>query len=183
MKKLVMMMLMVMSLGMAASASAGNTVKIFNPKVGGVALDWCKTWATDCGQPAADYYCKKKGYKKTVGHRKENNIGYTKILKTGQICNISTCDSFESIKCEKKDPVYKRYNKPKYNGVALDWCYTWANNCGAKPAKEFCKSKGHARGAFNFRKDNNVGHTKLMRTGQECNSPGCDSYKYINCKL
>jgi len=182
MKMLIIMALTMISLGMTSSASAADTVKIFNPKVGGVALDWCKTWAVNCGKPAADYYCRSKGHKKSVGFQKENNIGYTRILKTGQTCNAPGCDSFKSIKCEKK-PLFKRFNQPKTQGVALDWCYTWASNCGAKPAKEYCKSKGYPRGEFRYRKANNVGYTKIMRTGQICNSPGCDSYQYIDCKI
>jgi hypothetical protein len=180
MKKLMIVMFIVMGLGVMSTATAGNTVVITHPKVGGVALDWCKTWAAGCGKPAADYFCKARGYGKAVSFKKEADIGYTRIMKTGQICNSPGCDSFKFIKCSKSN--YKRFVRPKYQGVALDWCYTWASNCGTKSANEFCRSRGYPKGALGFKKENNVGYTKIMRTGQICNAPGCDSFRYIDCK-
>jgi len=183
MMKLIASVVMMMGLGMMNSVFAAPTVTYTNPKASGVALDWCKTWATNCGKPAADYFCQRKGHKKSVLYSKENNIGYTRILKTGQICNFPGCDSFKYIKCKKKSPVqFKRFTNPKYQGVALDWCYTWASNCGKKPANKFCKWKGYNKGVYRFKKRNNIGYTKIMRTGQICNSPGCDTYRYIDCK-
>jgi len=163
MKKLIASVIMMMGLGMISSAFAGPSITYTNPKVGGVALDWCKTWASNCGKPAADYFCKSKGHKKATLYQKENNIGYTRILKTGQICNAPGCDSFKVIRCKKKTPVqYKRFTHPKYRGVALDWCYTWASNCGKKPAKEFCKSKGYYKGVYRYVKRNDIGYTKIQ---------------------
>ncbi len=180
MKKFVVIPLVVLSFGFISNLNAGDTVSFSNPKVNGVALDWCKTWATDCGKPAADYFCQSNGYAKAVLFKKENNIGYTKILKTGRLCNKDFCDSFKVITCKKSN--YKRFVKPKYQGVALDWCYTWGSECGTKAANEYCKAKGYHKGALRFLKDNNVGHTKIMRTGQLCNANFCDTFKYIDCK-
>ena len=192
MKKLIVALFLVMGLSLITTASAGSTVKKFtNPKISGVALDWCKTWGQGCGKPAADYFCKKRGYDRATIFRIEKDIGYTRIIKSGQICNSPGCDSFKFIQCKKADykplnkpnkVAHKRFNKPKYKGVALDWCYTWGDKCGAKSANEFCKSRGYPKGARNFVKENNVGYTKIMRTGQICNSPGCDSFLYIDCK-
>jgi len=180
MKKLMVMIFMVISFGLTSVATAGNTVVFTNPKVGGVALDWCKTWAVGCGKPAADYFCKVKGYNRAVYFQKEADIGYTRILKTNQICNSPGCDSFKFIRCKKSG--YKRFIRPKYHGVALDWCYTWNNRCGKKAANEFCRWRGYHKGASGFKKENNIGYTKIMRTGQICNMPGCDSFLYIDCK-
>lgn len=182
MKKLIASLVILMSMGVMSSAIAAPTVTYMNPKAGGVALDWCKTWGSNCGKPAADYFCVRKGHKKSVLHQKENNIGYTRILRTGQICNSPSCDTFKMIRCKKKTVQFKRIHSPKYQGVALDWCYTWASQCGRKPANKYCKSRGYHKGVLRFVKRNNIGHTKIMRTGQICNSPGCDSYKYIDCK-
>lgn len=183
MKKIMIAMLALIGLGVMTNAIAAQTINFKNPKAGGVALDWCETWATNCGKPAADYFCRAKGYKKSVSFSKKNDIGYTKILKTNQVCNSPGCDSFKFITCEKKPVSFKRFNKPQYQGVALDWCYTWASNCGTKAANEYCKSKGYNKGVSRFRKWENVGYTKIMRTGQICNSPGCDSFISIDCKL
>lgn len=184
MKKIIEVILFIsIGLGAAPSAFAEPTKTFTYPKTGGIALDWCKTWATNCGKPAADKFCSVKGYSKSISYKKENNVGYTRILQTGQICNAPGCDSFKFIKCKKKPAQqFKRFSNPKYQGVALDWCYTWARNCGATPAREYCKAKGYSKGALRYKKKDNVGYTKIMRTGQICNAPGCDSYRYIDCK-
>ena len=165
-----------------SSNLVGKTVKIINPKVGGIALDWCKTWGHGCGAPAANYYCRVKGYLYAVDFAKDPHIGYTKILKTGQICNANFCDSFKYITCKVKPVQFRRFHWPKYQGVALDWCYLWARNCGKKVADEYCKYRGYWKGALRYKKANNVGYTKIMRTGQICNANFCDSFEYIDCK-
>jgi hypothetical protein len=63
-------------------------------------LDWCLTWASDCGKPAADYYCKTKGHAQATGFKIDENIWKTRILKTGQKCTDPECDGFKYIDCE-----------------------------------------------------------------------------------
>ena len=72
----------------------------FNPKIGGVRLDWCRVWANQCVGPAATEYCQSKGYSLATSWKKDNNIGYTRIITTGQICNQPGCDGFKRIRCE-----------------------------------------------------------------------------------
>ncbi len=68
----------------------------------GLPLDWCLKWGTDCGKPSADYFCQKKGFRKSVKYKKAEDIGDTKIMKTGQLCKGKTCDGFAYIECEVK---------------------------------------------------------------------------------
>ncbi len=183
--KLILTLFIVISFNFISNLNASDMVRIDNPKVNGIALDWCKTWGINCGKPAADYYCQYKGFKEAVSFEKDEDIGYTKILKTGKICNANFCDSFKFIICKRheKFPKYKRFIKPKYDGVALDWCYTWGSSCGSKVATEYCKFRGYNKGFLRFEKEEDVGYTKIMRTGQICNNRGCDSFKYIDCKI
>jgi len=41
---------------------------------------------------------------------------------------------------------------------------------------------GISKGVKAYSKENNVGYTKIIRTGQICNNAGCDSFKFIDCK-
>ena len=68
----------------------------------GKRLDWCYRDAQDCGQPAADAWCKTKGYNRAVHFIKAVDIGVsspTQVISTGTVCNQSYCDGFSSITC------------------------------------------------------------------------------------
>ena len=73
-----------------------------NPRIGGVRLDWCRLWAQQCGRPAANAFCRRHGYVRSIAHRKAVNIGrwtQTRIIATGQICAANGCDGFRRITC------------------------------------------------------------------------------------
>jgi hypothetical protein len=77
-----------------------ESVTYNKPKVGSRRLDWCLTWATGCGKPAADYFCKKKGHDEATAFKIAEDIGKTRIMKTGQKCSEPMCDGFKFITCE-----------------------------------------------------------------------------------
>ena len=67
-------------------------------------LDWCRSWAKDCGKGAADAWCQYQGLEAASKFQIDENIGKaspTKIISTGQICNQGFCDGFKSIECYK----------------------------------------------------------------------------------
>ena len=67
----------------------------------GLRLDWCKTWGSNCGKPAADQFCSIKGYKTSIGHAIDPRIGLTRILQDNRmVCWGQPCDSFKYIICE-----------------------------------------------------------------------------------
>jgi len=91
-------------------ASLFNTIfprdqhKRFNfPSIDGIPLDWCHTWATDCGHIAAVAFCQKNGYADVVdvGPKAKPPQGVTKLISNGQICRGAFCDTFEYITCGK----------------------------------------------------------------------------------
>jgi len=75
-----------------------------NPRIGGVRLDWCRVWAQQCGRPAANAYCRRRGYNRASNYRKAVNIGRytnTRIISSGQICSGNFCDGFRRIRCSR----------------------------------------------------------------------------------
>ncbi len=81
--------------------SGGNTRTISNPKVNGIALDYCREWARNCGKPAADAWCRANGYKTSVDYAVTSDTPPTRIISTGKICDKSFCDRIVEIKCIK----------------------------------------------------------------------------------
>ena len=77
-----------------------DAVTYNKPRVGSRRLDWCLTWGANCGKAAADYFCKKRGYDEATAFKIAENIGLTRILKTGEKCTMPECDGFKYITCE-----------------------------------------------------------------------------------
>lgn len=76
--------------------------KFINPSIGGYRLDWCREWATDCGQPAANTFCQAKGFSQATAFTPAHDIGAatpTRVIGSGQICGEAFCDGFSSITC------------------------------------------------------------------------------------
>jgi hypothetical protein len=164
--------------------------KVFsNPKYKSLALDWCKSWANDCGKPAADAWCLKQGYESSSNFQIAEDIGEpTRIVTSNQICDEPGCDSFTKITCQKADldddegeTESVRFNKPMAGSRRLDWCLTWATNCGKPAANFYCKQKGY-NVATGFQIANDIGKTRILKTGEKCTDPACDGFRYIECE-
>lgn len=63
-------------------------------------LDWCQNWATDCGAPAANQFCKSKGFDVASSFAMAADIGNTRLIGTGAVCDQAFCDGFTSIVCK-----------------------------------------------------------------------------------
>lgn len=75
-----------------------------NPMVKQYRLDWCYRWAADCGQGAADAFCRSKGLRRAKAFEQDPDIGRrspTYVLGTGQVCDEGFCDGFKFIECEE----------------------------------------------------------------------------------
>lgn len=167
-------------LGFALPAMA---VVFTNPKWNGYALDWCAQFETNCGKPAADMYCQKKGYPSSTSFVKRSSVNVpTMTVGSNAICNpqYHTCDSFSSITCKE---TAKTFMKPTYNGYRLDWCLKFEQNCGAPAAKAFCQKKGFAN-MQSYQKDSSVSvPTMTIGSNAVCNPQYhvCDSFTYVRC--
>jgi len=81
-------------------------------------------------------------------------------------------------------PFTKTFVEPMYNGLRLDWCYSWATQCGAFAAKAYCVAHGYPK-VKSFGKASHIGtftKTRVFSTGQVCAGPNCDGFTFIKCK-
>jgi hypothetical protein len=68
----------------------------------GLRLDWCLNWATDCGKPVADTFCKRKGFSQgAASFEIAADIGSTRLIGTGAVCDQPFCDGFAHITCKE----------------------------------------------------------------------------------
>ena len=162
------------------------------PRINGYRLDWCREWAQNCGKPAADAFCRARGFRRSDGFSKDNDVGGydpTQIITSGQICADSGCDSFGHIQCVGRrgggggNQGARAFDRPRINGYRLDWCREWGQNCGRPAARAFCRAKGFRR-VMSFDKANNIGDrtpTQIITSGQICGDRGCDGFRRIVC--
>ncbi len=76
-----------------------------------------------------------------------------------------------------------KFNNPVYNGLRLDWCRVWANQCGGPAATAYCQWKGYSH-AVSWSKANNIGvsqSTRVISSGAVCSQAACDGFKWIRC--
>lgn len=76
------------------------------------------------------------------------------------------------------------FDRPMYQGNRLDWCVTWAQNCGKPAADAYCRHQGFTH-ATRFEQAPNIGgrrSTRLIGTGAICDQPACDGFRFIRCE-
>jgi hypothetical protein len=73
-----------------------------NPKWKGNRLDVCLQWGTNCGKPAADAYCRTKGFSEAFSFFQDLVPGDvpTRLIGTDEICTGSGCRGFQQIICQ-----------------------------------------------------------------------------------
>jgi hypothetical protein len=88
----------------APAPSAGNNSGTFvNPIYNGYRLDWCRTFETDCGAPAADAFCKAQGFAGLTAFKFQPRPGAeTMTIGQNSVCDPRWhgCDSFEFVRCK-----------------------------------------------------------------------------------
>ena len=153
------MSLALLSFGAYANSASAEFKQYDEPQYKHVALDWCKSYEKDCGQPAADAWCVLQGYESASKYSKADNVGYpTRTYSDSKICDEEGCDSFASIVCQKADAVeddsgsdYSEggydsvtYDYPKAGKWHLNWCLTYEHDCGKPAADYYCHAIGFA---------------------------------------
>jgi hypothetical protein len=70
-----------------------------NDKVFGI--DVCLNWGRNCGQPAADRYCRFVGYSRATQFSFRNDSPPTWVMGDNQTCAAAACDRFQQITCTR----------------------------------------------------------------------------------
>jgi|SRR5208283_3992767 len=84
---------------LAQTAAPPRTIA--NPKApNGYSVDWCLHWAAQCGQAAADQYCRINGH--PAGAQSFGTIAMrpTWVLGDNKVCDAPGCIGFTSIQCK-----------------------------------------------------------------------------------
>jgi hypothetical protein len=63
-----------------------------------VSLDFCREFGTNCGQAAANAFCRGQGERVAVAFQPAPRTGVTAVIADGRICG-PTCDGFRTIEC------------------------------------------------------------------------------------
>ena len=146
-------------------------------------LDWCLTWATNCGKPAADNFCKRRRFSGASNFAADPGVGHTRVSSTNQVCKGSFCTGFKFITCTGAIPHNQVFANPVWKGHRLDVCLTWATNCGKPAADAFCRNKGFAESIHSVA-DPEAGRskTRLIGTDQICDKNFCVGFQMITCR-
>ena len=73
------------------------------PKSGNYRVDICLHWGAECGQAAADEFCKSQNFASAAAFDYDNDVGAqspTLVLGDNKVCNTAACDAFKSIRCQ-----------------------------------------------------------------------------------
>ena len=64
-------------------------------------LDACRSWASDCGQAAADAFCRGRDPARPDAVRFETGVknAWTAVISSGALCRGEGCDGFASVTC------------------------------------------------------------------------------------
>ena len=87
-------------------AGAVETSQSFvSPVIKDFRLDWCRNWGVACGGPAAELFCKEKGFDKATRWSIEPNVGArgipTLVFGDGRLCQGPNCSGFRVIVCAR----------------------------------------------------------------------------------
>jgi hypothetical protein len=149
-------------------------------------LDWCFNWGSECGQPAADNFCKRRRFTGARDFAADPNIGRsepTRVSGTNQVCNQSFCTGFRFITCYGPIPHERVFANPTWNEYRLDACLRWGAECGKPAADAFCRKKGFSESFYSvLDPERGRSHTRLIGTNQICDKDICVGFQMIICK-
>lgn len=165
----------------AAEDKTYNAPRYFDDR-----LDWCLTWGTNCGKPAAVAWCNRRQFTDVVVFRAEvvGKSARTRLIGSNQVCSGQDfCTAFAYITCTGLIDRNRVFVNPVWKGYRLDVCLQWGTNCGKPVADAFCKTKGFSQ-SFHDVGDAAPGYaaTRLIGTDQVCDKPFCRGFQRIICK-
>jgi hypothetical protein len=89
-----------LSVGLARPADAEPRAKSFpEPQMNGAAVDWCQSWATNCGQAGADQFCRMQGFER-ASFWTEVLVDRTFVIGSNQFCQGQrACGALRKVVC------------------------------------------------------------------------------------
>jgi hypothetical protein len=73
----------------------------------------------------------------------------------------------------------RRFNLPRVNGLAVDRCSPWAENCGQGGADAFCQQQGYDRAyAWDLYRP---GRTWVLGSERRCDGGECQGLRFVDC--
>lgn len=90
------------ALVMLGEAAAQPQTQVFRaPSVHGERLDWCRNFGNNCGQAAADLFCREMRFERAVDFAFAPNLGRTLVFGDGRLCEAPQCGGFVHITCQR----------------------------------------------------------------------------------
>ncbi len=150
------------------------------PQTNGTYVDWCATFANNCGQGGADQFCRTQGYSRAASW----SWGYvdrTWVIGSSQYCESrGQCGALKDVVCAAGGSGQMSYPLPQLNGAYVDWCATFAASCGQGGADQFCRTQGYARASswsWGY-----TDRTYVIGSNQFCEARGqCGALKDVIC--
>ena len=69
------------------------------PRINGYRLDACYSWGKECGQPTADEFCRRQGFKSALRFEVVRGVKPTQVISSGEMCTVPACAGFLYITC------------------------------------------------------------------------------------
>jgi len=198
-RKITRAMALAAAAGALAGPAAADEIRIDNPLVDGVPVDWCRSWGQGCGWTGAHAFCRDRGYERALQYEIFTS-GRTYITSSDNFCTGPTCTAFQSVTCkmppgqtatapppmppttapEAARPARMRFDHPRNEGTPADWCSVRGLDCGWGGANKFCEFRGFDRAVdwSSYR----PGATKVLGEAAPCQGPGCVALRHVVCE-
>jgi hypothetical protein len=173
-----------------------------NPTINGIGVDFCLNWATNCGKPAADAFCRAQGYAEAGGYTYLENRPPTFVIGDLRVCDAPGCTRFTQIACQKtasaaatvppagqgqgqgqgqaKPASLRIQPVTGQGGLPLYECQTTNDQLCRQPvADAFCQQQGFAR-ATGFDVDSRKAKAETI-TGERCTRKKCRVFDWVVC--
>lgn len=183
----------------ATGAAAADVIRIDNPVVDGVPVDWCRAWGQGCGWQGAHAFCRDRGYERALQYE-IFTPGRTYLMSSDNFCSGPTCTGFLSVTCKMPPgqatavppnlppvtappparPSRVRFDHPRNDGAPADWCSVRGADCGWGGANKFCAFRGFDR-AVDF-STYRPGSSAVAGDNARCEGTSCVGLRHVVCE-
>jgi hypothetical protein len=113
--------------GRAASPDT-QTEYYVNPKMNGASVDWCASWATDCGQAGADQFCRSQGFERASEWRWDY-VDRTWVIGSNVFCEVrGSCGGLFDVLCARAAIAAPSSTQA---GQSCDFAGVWQDDLGS----------------------------------------------------